>query len=265
MPSFRVSVVITSYNQEAYLAEAIESAIQQSSRPHEIIIADDHSTRDNSVKLIRQYEQRYAGWIRAVIHPSNVGIPRNRNSGLEIVTGDHVVVLDGDDRLLPEFIARLTTALIENPETQCAYSNRYQMDSAGQRVRPRDTEPQPSGDLFAHIAAGRVGILRSLVAPCQLIRRAGMFDPKFFHQDGYVLTLRLATMAKFIYVPEPLMEKRMHPGGTSKTISVNERIQCFEDIAAEVARLATRLSRTEEQRINRIWAERIAKLRRQKS
>ena len=265
MSSFRVSVVITSYNQELYLREAIESAIQQTARPHEIIIADDHSTRDKSVELIREYEHRHPGWIRGVVHPANVGIPRNRNSGLELVTGDHVVVLDGDDRLLPEFIARLTAALINHPEAQCAYSNRYQMDSAGQRIRARDTERQPSGDLFAHIAAGRVGILRSLVAPYQLVREAGMFDPKFFHQDGYILTLRLATMARFIYVPEPLMEKRMHEGGTSKTISINERIQCFEDIAAEVARRSTRLPLPEQQRINQIWADRIAKLRRQTS
>jgi glycosyltransferase involved in cell wall biosynthesis len=263
MRRLRVSVVITSYNQQVYLGEAIESAIQQSARPHEIIIADDHSTRDDSVGLIREYEKRHAGWIRGVVHPANVGIPRNRNSGLELVTGDHVVVLDGDDRLLPSFIERLTGALTDNPEAECAYSNRYQMDRAGQRVRMRDTETQPSGDLFTHIAAGRVGILRSLVAPYHLIKAAGMFDPNFFHQDGYILTLRLARMAKFVYVPEPLMEKRMHEAGTSKTISVNERIQCFEDIASEVAQLSMNLPPVEQQRIRRIWAERIAKLRRQ--
>lgn len=265
MRQFRVSVVITSYNQEIYLAEAIESAINQTARPHEIIIADDHSTTDNSVELIRHYQARYPGWIRSVIHPRNVGIPQNRNSGLELVTGDHLVVLDGDDRLLPSFIERLTAAVQEHPEATCGYSNRYQMTSEGKRVRMRDTELQPSGDLFLHIAAGRVGILRSLVAPFDLVKTAGTFDPNFYHQDGYILTLRLAKLAKFVYLPEPLMEKRMHGGGTSKTISTPERLRCFQDIALEVARLSADLPPEEQQRIKHIWAERITKLRRQSS
>jgi glycosyltransferase involved in cell wall biosynthesis len=262
MTEYHVSVVITSYNQENYLREAIESVINQTKRAHEIIVADDHSTRDGSVDLIRQYEVRYPGWVRGVLHEKNVGIPENRNGGLEIVTGNHLTVLDGDDRLLPNFIETLTNALGANPEYQCAYANRYQMTSEGERVRVRDEEVEPSGDLFAYIAAGRVGILRTLVAPFQLVKRVGMFDKNFFHQDGYILTLRLAKLAKFIYVPEPLMEKRMHPGGTSKTISPNERIECYEEIVKEVVRQANHLPKTEQDRLETIWRDRIVKLRR---
>src|SRR3954468_21029352 len=204
MSNYRVSVVITSYNQANYLREAIESVINQTARAHEIIVADDHSTRDDSVPLIRDYAARYPSWFRGVLNPKNIGIPENRNSGLAIVTGTHLTVLDGDDRLLPNFIETLTEALAEHPEAQCAYANRYQMTSEGERVRVRDEEVEPSGDLFAYVAAGRVGILRTLVAPFDLVRQSGMFDPNFFHQDGYILTLRLAKLAKFVYVPEPL-------------------------------------------------------------
>ena len=49
MAADRVSVVITSYNQEAYLKEAIESVIHQTVQPHEIIIADDHSAPAETV------------------------------------------------------------------------------------------------------------------------------------------------------------------------------------------------------------------------
>ena len=142
-------------------------------------MADDHSTKDGSVDLIRDYEARYPGWVRGVLHEKNVGIPANRNGGLEIVTGNHLTVLDGDDRLLPNFIETLTDALAANPDLQCAYANRYQMTSEGQRVRVRDTEIEPSGDLFAYIAAGRVGILRTLVAPFRLVKEVGMFDRTF--------------------------------------------------------------------------------------
>lgn len=262
MSNYRVSVVITSYNQANYLREAIESVISQTVRAHEIIVADDHSTKDDSVQLIRDYETRYPGWFRGVLNPQNIGIPENRNSGLAVVTGTHLTVLDGDDRLLPNFIQTLTGTLAEHPEAQCAYANRYQMTSEGERVRVRDEELEPSGDLFAYIAAGRVGILRTLVAPFPLVKQAGMFNKDFFHQDGYILTLRLAKLAKFTYVPEPLMEKRMHPGGTSKTISVDERIECYEAIVDEVVRQSAHLPKPERDRIEKIWRERIAKLKR---
>jgi glycosyltransferase involved in cell wall biosynthesis len=256
----RVSVIITSYNQERYLAEAIESVIQQRVRPHEIIIADDHSTLDSSVNVIRSYVSRYSGWVRGVFQSENVGIPRNRNSALQLVTGDHVVVLDGDDRLLPNYIATHVAALAEHPEAGCSYSNRFQMNTQGERLQVRDTLPEPSGNLFTYIAVTRMGILRSMLARYDLVREAGFFDERFFHHDGFVLTLRLAKLTRFVYVPEPLMEKRVHLGGFSKTISYQERILCFEDILPEIIRLSSELPQSEIQRIKRIWLRKLLKL-----
>jgi len=257
----RVSVIITCYNQENFLPEAIESAIQQTVPPHEIIIADDHSTRDASVKVIQDYVTRYPGWIRGVFQETNVGIPRNRNSALQVVTGDHVAVLDGDDRLLPNYLATLTTALKQNPEAGCSYGNRYQMTATGERHRIWNTVPQPSGDVFAYLAAGRTGRLRSLVVRYDLVKAAGFFDDRFFHQDGFILTLRLAKLTPFVYVPEPLMEKRDHAGGTYKTTSYHEKIQCFEDILSEIVRLGSDLAQPEMQKIRQFWLRRLAKLR----
>jgi glycosyltransferase involved in cell wall biosynthesis len=265
MQNYRVSVLISSYNQSHYLREAIDSVIQQTKRPHEIIIADDHSTKDDSVDLIRRYESRFPGWVRGVLQKKNVGIPANRNAGLNVVTGDYLTVLDGDDRLLPNFLEKLTGALAANPEAQCAYANRYEITPDGERISLRETQVAPSGDLFAHVAERRLGILRTLVAPFALIKDAGLFDPNFYHHDGYILTLRLARVAKFVYVPEPLMEKRTHGGGTSKTISLNERIACCEAIADEVARLASHLRTAEQHRLEKFWLNRVAQLRRSRS
>src|SRR5207302_1638938 len=97
----KVSVIITSYNQQEYLREAIESAIDQTVAAFEIIVADDHSTKDGSIETIREYAARYPRLVRGLFQEENVGIPKNRNSALRMVKGDHVAILDGDDRLLP--------------------------------------------------------------------------------------------------------------------------------------------------------------------
>jgi len=125
----------------------------------------------------------------------------------------------------------------------------------------RNVTAEPSGDLFAYIAAGRMGILRSLMARYDLVKAVGCFDASFIHHDGFILSLRLAKLTKFTYVPEPLMEKRIHLGGFSKTISPQERIRCFEDVRAEVLKLSTHLPRAEAQTLGEIWFRRILKLR----
>ena len=55
----QISLILTSYNQQEYLREAIESAIDQTVAAFEIIVADDHSTKDGSIETIREYAARY--------------------------------------------------------------------------------------------------------------------------------------------------------------------------------------------------------------
>src|SRR5437016_12807281 len=138
----RVSVIITSYNQQEYLREAIESAIDQTVAAFEIIVADDHSTKDGSVETIREYTAKYPRLVRGLFQEKNVGIPKNRNSALRIVRGDYVAILDGDDRLLPRFIERHGAALATNSQAHVSYSNRYDINQLGER-RPHDRDSQP--------------------------------------------------------------------------------------------------------------------------
>src|SRR5438094_8749935 len=100
MPPPQVSVIITSYNQQEYLREAIESAVDQTVAAFEIIVADDHSTKDGSIETIREYAARYRGLVRGIFQERNVGIPKTRNSALLMVRGDYVTILDGDERRL---------------------------------------------------------------------------------------------------------------------------------------------------------------------
>ena len=255
----QVSVIITSYNQQEYLREAIESAVDQTVAAFEIIVADDHSTKDGSIETIREYAARYPGLVRGIFQEKNVGIPKNRNSALLMVRGDYVTILDGDDRLLPRFIERHGAALIANPQAHVSYSNRYDINHLGER-RLHDRDPQPSGDVLPYIARGRKGILRSMVAKYDLVKVAGFLDENHYHYDGFVLTLRLAKLTPFVYLADPLMEKRDHAGGTSKGISFSEKERCFHDLLAEVMRVTAELPEKEKRAIRRNWLEQISKV-----
>jgi len=95
-----VSILIPCYNAERWVAQAIESALQQRWAENEIIVVDDGST-DRSLDIIRQYDGR----IRWETGP-NRGGNSARNRLLELARGEWVQYLDADDYLLPHKIAR---------------------------------------------------------------------------------------------------------------------------------------------------------------
>lgn len=252
----RISVIITSYNHRDYLVEAIESVLAQTVRPHEIVVADDDSS-DGSVEVIQGYVARYPELVKGVFQAENVGISENRNAALHAATADLVAVLDGDDRYLPDNLERQLAALQQRPGAGCSYSNLYFVDSQGRRIRIRDRVPQPSGDILAYLAAGQMGLLRSMLMSYDLAREAGFFDARFPKHDGYVLSLRLAKVARYAYVFEPLAEYRVHPRGDSKTYSNRPRVGYLRDVMGEVERLIVELPPPERKRVQAIWRGRI--------
>lgn len=91
------SIVIASYNQQEYLPDAIESALDQTV-PCEVIVVNDGST-DNSLAVARSYEPRIK-----VISQVNKGLPSARNTGIMNATGDYILFLDADDILLDKCV-----------------------------------------------------------------------------------------------------------------------------------------------------------------
>jgi glycosyltransferase involved in cell wall biosynthesis len=95
-----VSVHVISYNQEKYVAEAIESAVNQDYPNLEVVVSDDAST-DRTVSIIRDLESLHPGKIVALYNKTNVGVTSNSNRALSACSGDFVAFLGGDDVLLP--------------------------------------------------------------------------------------------------------------------------------------------------------------------
>lgn len=98
-----VSVVIPCYNAEAFVAEAVASALDQTYPLEEVICVDDGST-DGTLGVLERL-QADAGERLIVLSRSNGGPSAARNLGLSRATGDYVQFLDADDLLRPEKIA----------------------------------------------------------------------------------------------------------------------------------------------------------------
>ena len=97
-----VSVIVPVYNIANYLAECLDSLINQTYKKLEIILVDDGST-DGSGQIVDDYSKKDSRI--KVIHQKNSGLSAARNAGLEVVTGEYVAFLDGDDWVESNWIA----------------------------------------------------------------------------------------------------------------------------------------------------------------
>ena len=95
-----ISVILCTYNQEKYIAEAIESALmQQCDESFEILIGDDCS-QDGTRDVIKSYYEKYPEMIRLVYPKHNLGATGNTLNLVRVSKGEYLAFLDGDDAWL---------------------------------------------------------------------------------------------------------------------------------------------------------------------
>lgn len=108
----KLSILVASYNIENYIAEALDSLLNQKYKNIEIIVVDDGST-DGTRDILKQYEER---WKIKLIFKENGGTSTTRNECLKHFTGDFVVFMDGDDVIDPDSYSENIKYLIDDPE-----------------------------------------------------------------------------------------------------------------------------------------------------
>jgi len=109
-----VSVLITAYNREAFLAEAISSVLASSYQNLEIIIVDDAS-KDNTAAIAKSFganDQR----IKVFVNEQNLGDYPNRNKAASYATGEYLMYVDSDDLIYKESIGKAVSLMMANPK-----------------------------------------------------------------------------------------------------------------------------------------------------
>ena len=113
MLTVEISVVIPCFNVSSYIEECLQSAINQTLLPVEIICVDDHST-DNTREVIEDFMKRYPQLITLQSNKFKKGAPGSRNTGLVLCKGNYVQFLDADDILFPEKLSHQASMILAN-------------------------------------------------------------------------------------------------------------------------------------------------------
>jgi glycosyltransferase involved in cell wall biosynthesis len=109
----RITAVIPTLNRPALLGEAIQSLLNQTHAPAEIIVVDDGSNPPVDTDALTL---KYGPKIRVIRHEVSRGLAYARNHGAEEATGDYLVHLDDDDLLAPETLEEAYALLTHNPD-----------------------------------------------------------------------------------------------------------------------------------------------------
>jgi hypothetical protein len=206
-----VSVVIPTFNRATLISNAIESVLNQTYKPHEIIVVDDGST-DNTTEKLMPYE----GNIR-YFRQANGGASAAQNKGVDLATGEWVSILASDDLWLPTKLERQIKALyILGPEfgacfTDCSFfgspnSPRWSRTAFEQADLIELPEIGPMLDPFKYFLAKYALIyVQSLMVRRCLVEEIGGFDERLVVAEDQGLLFRLACRTKLCYVNMPLV------------------------------------------------------------
>ena len=147
MGSPKVSVCVTTFNQEKYIEKCLKSIVSQKvDFDFEIIVGDDFST-DQTRQIIQDFSDLNHG-VKILLHPYNVGPAMNYAMTHRCATGEYVCHLDGDDLMLPGKLEAQVDLLDKNYECVMATHDMEIVDAEGRGVGAR----------FRRHPAGRFGL-----------------------------------------------------------------------------------------------------------
>ena len=209
-----VSVIMSVYNGEKYLVQAIDSILNQTYQNFEFIIIDDCST-DNSSHILQEYAKKDSR-IKIIKKEKNIGIKgfiENLNLGISIAEGKYIARMDQDDVSLPERFQKQVDFLENNPE----------ITLVGAQLNLINEQNKITGEAIA--ALQHRDIVKRITSQIQLFHPVIMFRKdqniqyreKFLYCEDYDLYLNLITQGKKLAnINEKLLHYRILESSISR-------------------------------------------------
>jgi glycosyltransferase involved in cell wall biosynthesis len=228
MDSPTISVVMSVFNGEPFLREAVESILAQTFRDFELIIIDDGST-DTTPQILVDYAKRDSR-VR-VFRQENVGRAESLNRGLTLARSSLVARIDADDIALSERFQRQLDFLSSHPEVGLLGAAYVRIRADGRTI---DTEKPPLDDaqIRQHMARYNPICHSTVMMRKELALAVGGYRKLLLDTDDYDLWLRMSERTKIANLEEPVVRYRIH----ARQVSVgNSNHQTWCVIAARTA------------------------------
>ena len=213
----KISVIMSVYNGEKYLREAIDSILNQTFKDFEFIIINDGSI-DKSLEIIQSYNDDRI----KIVNQGNTGLAKALNNGIAISKSDFIARMDADDIAYPERIQKQYEFLLGNPDYIIVGSNAKIIDKAGYFVR--DSNLSTTDEEMKGMLPSTPFIHPSVMFRKNIFYKAGQYPEYMLKAQDVVLFNSMTKYGKFANIPEHLMQYRIVPtANTARAGTISER------------------------------------------
>jgi len=238
-----ISIVTPSYNQAQFLEQTICSVLDQDYPRLEYFVVDGAST-DGSVEIIEKYADRLTWWISE----PDKGQAEAINKGLQCAQGEIVAWLNSDDYYLPGAMRAAVAALEANPDAGLVYGDVLAVDGRGRPTKRLKYAAWELVDLLQfHIIGQPAVFMRRSV-----LEQAGYLNDAFHMLLDHQLWIRMARLAKMVYVPQLWAAARFHE--EAKNLAQAPRFGQEAYLVLDWARTQPDLAALITRESRRIWA-----------
>lgn len=208
-----ISVLMSVYNGDRFLREAIESILRQKMTDFEFIIVDDGST-DGSTGIIRSYPDPRV----KLVQQENRGLSAALNVGLRLAQGRYIARMDADDISMPNRLALQYQFLESHPGCVAVGSNVMLIDSQGNYLYTTD---QPRGWDEIRCLLPRTPFYHSstMFRKDAALQCGGYFEPIRHYFEDIVFFNRLVRIGELRNLQTPLVKYRLVPSSLTNTDS----------------------------------------------
>jgi len=223
----KVSVIMSVYNGEKYLKEAIDSILEQTFKDFEFVIVDDGSN-DNTLKILKEYAKKDMR-IKIIKNKKNIGLTKSLNKAIRTAKGKYVARMDADDVSLPERIEEQLTFIENHPEIGAVGCWYYLIDKNNKlikKVRP----PVKSYKIKKALLNSAPIIHPAAMIRKILLEKINYYDESFKYSQDRDLLFRILNFCQLGVVPEFLLKFRYSKQSISLQREIEQKKYCLKAI-----------------------------------
>jgi len=220
--NIKVTVLLPVYNAEKYIAEAVNSVLNQTFEEFELLILNDGST-DKSVEILRSIEDER---ITIINNPKNLGLIATLNRGLEKAKGKYIARMDADDICYPNRFEEQVKFLDENEDYVIVGSNflKFGFENGESNLWNEDEQIRVAVFFESPLAHPTTMFRRDVISANRLT-----YDKRYLHLEDWALWFRILQFGKAKNLECTLLKYRLEDQNitTINHHSVTERATSF--------------------------------------
>ena len=188
------TVVIPTYNCANYLKETLASVLEQDpgEASMEIIVVDDHSTKDDPEAVVKEFGK---GRVKFIRQEKNVGKVKNYETGLTVSRGRYIHQLHGDDKVLPGFYKEMEAIFNESPNAVAAFCRTNYIDSKSRVTGVTGMIQDKEGivpNMLEKLYTKQYIQTPSMVVKREVYETIGCFDRRLNCMEDWEMWIRIA-------------------------------------------------------------------------